>query len=386
VQAEAGIALGIALAFWLMVSMPKNSLDSERIGTFRQNLILVCIAIALIVVGLIAYFLRWVILFALIGIGLGVILAPAVQFLKHSFKIPRGLGVVLLLGSVVAVFAGTFFVIGLLASHHLVPAVQQASETFHAVRVWALKRMRETPWLDVQETADFQIGEFLQEVTPVLLGGLQAGFLLLGGIVFVIALAAYSSVNPSGYVCSLLTAFPARTRPHTKKVLEASAKNLRQWLGAQLLVAFIVAILSGLGLWVIGLEAWLLIAMVALVAELIPFFGPIAAWAVAALIALGTQPNLFIWVTGWFIILQQLESNLITPVVFRGRMKLPPVHLLVLMVILGSFFGLAGVFVTPAIFAVGRTIYLMTYVRKMDQLIDPSEKARPPEKRGLPKS
>lgn len=118
---------------------------------------------------------------------------------------------------------------------------------------------------------------------------------------------------------------------------------------AQLVDMAIVGIITGLAIWLVGGSNWLLIGAITAVLEFVPYLGPIIAGALAVLITV-----------------QQLEGHLITPLVLKEGVNLPPVQLLIFVTIMGSLFGIMGVLVASAVFAVGRTAYLMTYAMRMD--------------------
>ncbi len=99
---------------------------------------------------------------------------------------------------------------------------------------------------------------------------------------------------------------------------------------------------------------------------IIPYVGTLIVVIAAALISLASDPSELPWVVLVFFTTQQIEGNLLLPIVMKDAADLPEVPLLIFMLFLGTWFGLIGVFAAPPIFAVLRTIYLMTYLPRMD--------------------
>jgi predicted PurR-regulated permease PerM len=133
-------------------------------------------------------------------------------------------------------------------------------------------------------------------------------------------------------------------------------------------VVFVVGAAYGIGLWLIGNPYWLLFAFLAAILEFIPYIGPFLIGLSASLVALaGEHPGHVIWVVVLSLVIQELENHLLIPLVMKDRMALPPVQLLAAAIAMGVWFGLLGVFATPPLFAVARTIYLETYARRMNR-------------------
>jgi predicted PurR-regulated permease PerM len=173
-------------------------------------------------------------------------------------------------------------------------------------------------------------------------GGL-ANFLLIavGGL--------YLAAQPGLYRRGILLLFPAgRARERVSDTLDASGAALRLWLLGQLVAMAFLFVLTGLGLWAIGVPAALALALLAGLAQFVPLIGPIAAAIPALLIALAEGWQLALWTLLLYVAIQQVESNLITPLVQRQAVSLPPAVTLFAVVAFGLVFGVLGVlFATP---------------------------------------
>jgi predicted PurR-regulated permease PerM len=110
----------------------------------------------------------------------------------------------------------------------------------------------------------------------------------------------------------------------------------------------LVFVLTGLGLWAIGLPAALALALLAGLAEFVPLIGPVVAAIPALLIALAEGWQTALWTLLLYLAIQQVESNLIMPLVQHRVVSLPPAVALFAVVAFGLLFGSLGVlFATP---------------------------------------
>jgi predicted PurR-regulated permease PerM len=132
---------------------------------------------------------------------------------------------------------------------------------------------------------------------------------------------------------------------------------LGSFVRGQLLVAFIVGVASSIGMWIIDLPFWLLIGILAGFLNLIPFLGPIVGGALAVLVALlNADPWQAVWAVVIFVIIQQIDNHIITPMIQRTRVQLSPLVIVLALVIGGSVAGLLGVLIAVPLTAAIRIL------------------------------
>ena len=132
---------------------------------------------------------------------------------------------------------------------------------------------------------------------------------------------------------------------------------LGSFVRGQLLVAVIVGVASSIGMWIIDLPFWLLIGILAGFLNLIPFLGPVVGGALAVLVALlNGDPWQAVWAVVIFVIIQQIDNHVITPMIQRTRVQLSPLVIVLALVIGGSLAGLLGVLVAVPVTAAIRIL------------------------------
>lgn len=188
-------------------------------------------------------------------------------------------------------------------------------------------------------------------------GGIADAVLVVGG-------GIYLAAQPKLYRTGLLKLFPPRTRDLAGEALNDSGRALRLWLKGQLISMIVVGLLVGIGLWLIGVPSALALGLLAGILEFIPFVGPVVAAVPALLIALAQDPQLALWALGLYLIVQQIEGNVLQPVVQQYAVDLPAAILLFSLLGFGMLFGALGIMLAAPLTVVGYVLVKRLYVRE----------------------
>ena len=192
---------------------------------------------------------------------------------------------------------------------------------------------------------------------------LSSTFEAIAGVLIVIFLSIYIAVSPRTYEKGILHLIPHSKRPRARELLAEVAETLRGWLVARLLAMIIIAAITGIGLAVLGIKAAIALAFIAGLLELIPFYGPIVAAVPAIGVALVESPQKAISVAVLYLIIQQIEGNVLTPLLLKQRLEVPPVLTIVAVSALGIVFGVVGMLAAEPLVAAGLVITRKLYVR-----------------------
>jgi predicted PurR-regulated permease PerM len=204
-----------------------------------------------------------------------------------------------------------------------------------------------------------------QETVQQLLFGFGAGAgQVIRGVTEAIAviglapvLALYMLIDLERFKANAVGLTPPRHQEEVAYVASEVGLALGSFVRGQLLVAVIVGMASSFALWLIDLPFWLIIGIVAGFLNLIPFLGPIVGGALAVLVALlNGDPWQAVWAVVAFVIIQQVDNHLITPMIQRTRVHLSPLVIVLALVVGGSLAGLLGVVVAVPITAAVRIL------------------------------
>ena len=120
------------------------------------------------------------------------------------------------------------------------------------------------------------------------------------------------------------------------------ASGLRMWLGAQVVAMLMVGVLIGGGALLIGIPSPFALGLIFGLAEFVPVAGPVVGAIPVLLVAAGQSWEMVLWALGLVVIVQQVESNLIMPLVSGHAVQLPPAVGLFAVVAMGVVFGPLG--------------------------------------------
>lgn len=200
----------------------------------------------------------------------------------------------------------------------------------------------------------------LSGMTSIVLGAASGMVLALGGGVFF-------ALNPDGYRDGVLRLLPHSLRARGGQTLSAMAEALRAWLLGQLVSMLVVGVLTGVGLWLLGVPTALGLGVIAGLLEFVPYVGPIASAIPAALVALAEGPTQVLWVLLLYLGIQQVEGALLIPLIQRKAVNLPPAVTVFSVVGFGILLGPAGVLLAAPLTVVADVALRRLWVPCMDR-------------------
>ena len=345
---------------------------------------------ALLLGGYFVYRISGVVLAFLLTILLSIILSAPVNYLARRGW-PRTWGAL----AVVAVLAGLLWLFGLA----LVPAVETQSRQFAE----AFPTLLDEALTLVNQAQSFfglgtQIGlnpenlstvgqEFLTGSTVSTAAGVGltvATALSLGLVVFISTI--YLVIRPAPWVDGFVSLFPAEWRPRTREVLDAMYHTVQRWFLGQLTAMTFIAVFWAISLYIIGVPFALLLGIFSGLISFIPYVGALISVVVPMLLALISDPFTVVWVILAFVIIQQIEGNILQPIVMSRAVDLHPALVVFALLVMGTLFGLVGVFLAVPLVAALQVLVRELWVQRMDQIgTDPDPPSREPQRRTLPR-
>lgn len=124
----------------------------------------------------------------------------------------------------------------------------------------------------------------------------------------------------------------------------------------------VIGLVTGLGLTLLRVKGALALGVLAGLLELIPFFGPFVSAVPAIGIALVDSPQKAVAVAVLYLIVQQLEGSVISPLILEKRLHIPPVMTVVAVAAMGMVFGVLGMLIAEPLLAAGLVLTKMLYV------------------------
>lgn len=188
-------------------------------------------------------------------------------------------------------------------------------------------------------------------------------FGLLANFIIILFVGFYLAFEPDKYANGFLRLLPKSHRQRAGEVLDEAAYTLRWWLIGRFSSMAIIGVLSLIGLLVLGIPLAFILSVLTALLTFIPIIGPILALVAPALIAFTISPQKALYVLLLYMGIQFLETYLITPVIQRQTVALPPVVLIMSQVIMGLFLGFLGVAVAAPLAALLIVLTKMVYIK-----------------------
>ncbi len=326
------------------------------------------VGVRLLVLGLagavVALFLTWrlrdALLLVFASVVAAVILDGGVRLICRVVPVPRPGALVLMALLLLALFGVPMWLIGEEIRNQVGNVVTRLPDAIRGLE--GLLGVTLLPPASAEGVGEklADVSSTIQSLTGsvVAMGGTLAG--ALSATVVVVVGAFFLAADPGLYREGVMLLFPRERQAQVLDAMEAAAAALRLWLGAQLVAMTVVGIVVGLGAWWIGLPAPLAIGLFAALAEFIPTIGAFVGAVPALLLALSLGREAVVWTVLLFVVVQQVESNLVAPIVQRQMAQIPPALLLFALVAAGVLFGLPGVIVAAPL-----TVVLLVMVKKL---------------------
>jgi len=184
----------------------------------------------------------------------------------------------------------------------------------------------------------------------------------LAGLLIVIFGGFYLASDPQRYRQGFVRLFPPRHQEKMDSALDHCGRALERWLIAQAIAMTAVGMMAGLGSWALGLPAPLAIGVISGILEFFPVVGPWLGAVPVLLLAFGQGLQVMILAALMLLVIQQVEANLITPLVQQTFAEIPPFLVLFGLVVFGLIFGLAGVLVAGPLTLVAYVLVVELYV------------------------
>ena len=183
-------------------------------------------------------------------------------------------------------------------------------------------------------------------------------------LILVLFGAIFIASNPSLYKRGVTKLVPRRGRGLADESLNETGRALKLWLMGQLVAMLLVGALTWLGLWFIGLPAAMALALTAGLLEIVPYVGPVLAAVPGILLGLLQGPEMALWAAFVYLAVQQIEGVLITPLIQRKAVKLPPALTVFGVVAAGVMFGFVGLIFAAPLLVVAYVLVKKLYVRE----------------------
>ncbi len=302
----------------------------------------------------------WMMLLA--GVLLALALRGCSRFLSEKARVPYPLALVAVTLVCVAGVGTSLLFLGAGIARQAEAFAQQLPVAWNAL----LDRMRSTPGLS------HAVGE-LQKGLPAastasssLLSGTTDLIQIVAGLVVVFFLGVYGAARPEAYSSVVVALVPPAHRERASAILAEIGRDLTRWLASRAIAMAVVGVLVTVGLLILKIPLAVTLGVLAGLLTFVEYLGAIISAAPAMLLALTRGGAFVLWVALVFGVAHLVEGYLLTPMLVRASVRIPPGYTLAAQILLGATFGVLGLtFATP--------IVLVTSILVRRLYVDPRE-------------
>ncbi len=223
----------------------------------------------------------------------------------------------------------------------------------------------------VPESVDLKQTMFQHAATAwkgVLTGMRSLGAAITGAFV-ILFVGLYAAYEPQLYRTGLLKLVPLRSRDRAGEVLDQLNSALVRWIIGRLMSMAIVGVLTSIGLYFLDVPLPVTLGVLAALLTFLPNFGPLLAAVPQILLALNVSTETAIYVGIFNVVLQGVESYLITPMIQRSEVTLPPILTIAAQLLMGALVGVMGIMMAAPMVVAIMVVVQMLYIE--DYLGDP---------------
>jgi len=306
------------------------------------------------IAGLIAYIIylsKEIALWFFFGLAISVLLEPAINFLR-KFWLPKILAIVLIYFSIF----GALGVLIYLTAPIFISEIRQFSQYLPDY----LSQIN-----PILEKMGINAVDSFNDITKFLVGGLKqssegvvsALVAFFGGVsstVVILAIAFFLSLEEKGTEKFLKLVLPKKYEDRISVFFEMAQSKVAGWFGARILACFFVGAASFIVFYIFGIKYAFMLALIAGALNFIPYIGPLITGILLVIFVAVSSGS---WITVFYLLLaimavQAIENNLITPLLMKKLIALPPVLVLISLLVGSKMFGFLGIIFAVPVFGI----------------------------------
>jgi predicted PurR-regulated permease PerM len=310
----------------------------------------VLLAAGLLLFGLLFRQLVTLMLAVLFTVIIAIPLAAAATQLERR-GVPRPVGALVTL-------AGAVATLGLIVGLLIPPFIDQTNEFVDDVP--GIVDDLEGYYADLTGQDAGEVGDRVEEfakkwtddpehlIGPITAIGLNVAG-ILAALLLIMITAYYMAVRPDPLVNALVSLAPPSRREHVRHVVDRLRSAWIGWMQGVAVDMLVTGVLVFVALSLLGLEFAIFFAVLSALLVVVPYFGAIAGAIPPILLALTHSPGKALLVLIAYVVVQQVESNVIVPLVMSQTVRLHPAVIAIGVVVVGQLFGFIGLFVAVPI-------------------------------------
>jgi len=310
---------------------------------------------------IILYWLRYVFLMAFLGLLIAILFDTMASFGCRFLRMPRGPAVVLSAALFIALMAGALLLLSVPLTRESTSLIQSLEEKSSSASQKIEHWKKDFPWLGQflpnwdspsREKNRASAPEVAQKALVTVSNLVETGADALA----ILFLAIFLAWNPDRWLRGVVELGPRVGIEERKALFCRIGGALRSYLFTYGIYIVAMGTLWSLGLWIIGVDYYLVFGILGGLMEVAPYVGPLIAFIPPLLMTLFTAPNKAIYLLLLYALLHIVEGYLLVPYLMHQREHLPPPIVVLSLLAFGTLFGMMGVLLAVPL---GTTAYVI---------------------------
>ncbi len=316
----------------------------------------VLIVFAVLITPVLIWYLFGVIMMTFGAIILAMVVRLAAQPMMQRLRMPEPLALIFSGLFILVVIVGAGYLFGTRIANEMQDVIQRIGDAGKSIQT-------SLQGSDIGRFVLSQAAGSNVSLTGVLSGFLTVSSSVLEGLIIVLISGAYIAAQPRLYRQGMIWLFPPAKHARAAEIIDGIGEALRLWLLGQLVQMALIGLLATFAVWIIGVPSPLALGMIAAVGEFIPYLGPILAGIPAVLVAMTKSPEAALWTLVAYLIIHQIEGQIIGPIVQRHMVSIPPAVMLLGIAAITYLFGMVAIIFAAPIAVVIFAAVNLVYVR-----------------------
>jgi predicted PurR-regulated permease PerM len=321
-----------------------------------QTVAIVALIVAIILIARVAFN---VLLMALAGSLIAVYFHGLGDLIQRWTKLKRKPAMIISILGTFLIVGGLMWFIG----DRIESQVNQLSNTFPHTINTAKAKLSQT---EVgQKILEYSSGDNSKKLMDTATGFFSTSFGVLGDVYIILLLGIFFTASPSMYKDGILLVVPGAHKTMGRHVLDRISQSLKGWLKGMLISMVLITLLITIGLTIMGIPVAMVLGLITGILELIPNIGSLVAMIPGVLLALTIGTNTAIIVALLYIVSQTITANIVTPLIQKKIINLPPALTLISQLIMGALSGALGIILAVPLLAIIIILVDEFYVKKI---------------------
>ncbi len=324
---------------------PDNSTKKELSYTVKvwQTTAIVCLTLVIILIVRVAFN---VLLMALAGVLMAVYFHGLADLISKKTKLSRKISLIISIGGTTILFAVMTWFIGARIQNQVTELNNTLPQTISTVKA----KMSKTPV--GQKILEYTSGNNSQKLMDTATSFFSTSFGILGDLYIILFLGVFFTADPSLYQDGIILLLPAQKKPVGKIILNRIRIALKGWLKSMLVSMILISILISVSLNIVGLPGTTVLGLITGVLEIIPNFGPVIAMIPGVLLAFTIGTKTAVIVALIYIACQTIVASIVTPLLQKRIIHIPPALTLLSQLIMGTLSGIMGIILAVPLLAI----------------------------------